>query len=299
MHTEPLVSIIIPTFNRAHLIGETIQSVLDQSYSNWELIIIDDGSTDDTENYINKFNDNRIHYHAIEHCGILGKVRNEGLRYSKGDFIAFLDSDDLWLPHKLEVQLSLLKKYPQAAFVFGHGEQFGNGAIPPPELEYLFVGNVFYPMLLNERFVFYVPTIMFKKTIFEKTKPIDESLLSGGDIDFFLRMANVYEGSFSNEIVVRIRKHEQSHSQRLESIAYEEYLGMIKRFLRKGFLTSMQYHEIASRQYYKLGLLYLSRDNRKKAMGCFARYIKIKPFHIKGWIRWIQSALPPGLARGL
>lgn len=299
MHTGPLVSIIIPTYNRAHLIGETIQTVLDQSYSNWELIIIDDGSTDESKTVINKFIDDRIHYYVIEHCGILGKVRNVGMNYSKGSYIAFLDSDDLWLPHKLEFQLSLLKKYPQTAFIFGHGEQFGTGAIPPPELEPLFIGNVFFPILLKERFVFYVPTIIFKKGIFEKITAIDEGLLSGGDIDFFLRMAHEYEGIFSNEIVVKIRKHEQSHSQRLEVVAYEEYLGMIERFLLKGYLTSLQYHQIASKQYYKLGLLYLRNDNRKEARRCLLNYIKIKPFHFKGWIRWIQSVLPSGLARNL
>jgi glycosyltransferase involved in cell wall biosynthesis len=293
---ESLVSIVMPAYNRAHLIGETIQSVLDQSYSNWELIIIDDGSTDDSRTIINEFNDQRIQYYAIEHYGILGKVRNVGMNYSKGSYIAFLDSDDLWLPHKLVFQLALFKKYPQASFAFGHGEQFGSGAIPPPELETLFVGNVFYPILLKERFVFYVPTIIFKKAILEKIIAIDESLLSGGDIDFFLRMAHVYEGIFSNEIVVKIRKHEQSHSQRLEFVAYEEYLDMIKRFLRKDFLTSMQYHQIASKQCYKLGLLYLNQNNHQKAAECFGNFVKIKPFNPKGWIRWIQSALLSGLA---
>jgi glycosyltransferase involved in cell wall biosynthesis len=296
MGKELLISIVLPTYNRAHLISETIQSVLNQKYSNWELIIIDDGSTDNSRDTINKFNDQRIHYHAIDHCGILGKVRNTGLRYCKGDYIAFLDSDDIWLPNKLDFQLSLLEKYPQAAFAFGHGEQFGNGAIPPPELEPQFVGNVFHPMLLDERFVFYVPTIMFKKEILNETMAIDETLMSGGDIDFFLRMAHSHDGIFSNAIVVKIRKHKQSHSQRLEHIAYEEYLGMIKRFLRKGFLTSTQYHRIASKQYYKLGLLYLSLHNHKKAAECFSDFVKIKPFNPKGRIRWIQSALLSGLA---
>ena len=289
MKEVPLVSVIIPTYNRVHLIGETIQSVIAQSYSNWELIIIDDGSTDDTENRIKKFNDNRIHYHEIAHCGILGKVRNIGLSRSKGDYIAFLDSDDIWLPHKLEFQLSLLNKYPQASFIFGHGEQFGNGAIPPPELENLFVGNVFHPILLDERFVFYVPTIMFKKEILERTTALDEGFSSGADIDFFLRMAQQFDGIFSSELVVKIRKHEQSHSQSLELVAYEEYLDMIKRFLLKGFLMPQQYNLITSRQYYKSGLLYLNRNNPKEALRYFGNYIKTKPLDPKGWIRWVQS----------
>ena len=295
MDNEFLVSVIIPTYNRVGLIGETIQSVIGQSYTNWELIIIDDGSTDDTENQIKKFNDNRIHYYAIAHCGILGKVRNVGLSHAMGDYIAFLDSDDIWMPHKLEFQLSLLKKYSQASFAFGHGVQFGNGAIPPPELESLFVGNVFLPILLNERFVFYVPTIVFNKKVLARTTALDERFLSGADIDFFLRMAQHFDGIFSNEFVVKIRKQEQSHSQGLEFVAYEEYLEMITRFLLKGFLTPSKYNLISSKQYYKLGLLHLSKNNRKKALRYFGDYVKIKPFDPKGWIRWSQSFLSRGI----
>src|SRR6478609_11561206 len=123
-----LVSIIVPTYNRAHLIGETIQSVIDQSYKNWELIIVDDGSADNTNERIEKFNDKRIRFHRVEHSGVLGKVRNAGINFSKGELIAFLDSDDLWMPNKLEHQLSLMKDYPQASFIFGNGQQFGSRA---------------------------------------------------------------------------------------------------------------------------------------------------------------------------
>lgn len=286
-----LVSIILPTYNRAGLIGETIQSVIDQSYPQWELIVIDDGSNDDSKERVARFNDTRIQYHFIEHTGILGKVRNAGMRLARGNYIAFLDSDDIWLPHKLEFQLSLLKKYPQASFVFGHGVQFGDGAIAPPLLENLFVGNVFLPLLLEERFVFYVPTVLFKMQILEKEHEINENLRSGGDIDFFLRMAHHHAGIFSNEIVVRIRKHKHSHTDGLELIAHQEYLEMIKRFLLNGFLHKKQYNQIASKQHYKLGLLYFNRDQPKKAAYHFREFAFIKPMNLKGWLRFFQASI--------
>ena len=115
---QELVSIIVPTYNRGNLIGETIQSVIDQSYKNWELIIVDDGSTDDTKKRVEEFKDTRIQFHLTVHSGVIGRVRNRGITYSKGNYIAFLDSDDLWLPNKLERQLSFLKKNPQASFIF-------------------------------------------------------------------------------------------------------------------------------------------------------------------------------------
>ena len=102
---QELVSIIVPTYNRGHLIGETIQSVIDQSYKNWELIIVDDGSKDNTKERIEGFNDDRLRYYFIEHCGIIGAVRNRGMNNARGEYIAFLDSDDLWQPDKLDYQL--------------------------------------------------------------------------------------------------------------------------------------------------------------------------------------------------
>ena len=104
------VSVIITTYNRAHLVGKAIKSVLNQTFQDFELIVVDDGSTDNTEEVINSFNDTRIRYirHKINKGG--NAARNTGLRNSKGEYIAFLDSDDEWLPEKLERQLEVFKK---------------------------------------------------------------------------------------------------------------------------------------------------------------------------------------------
>jgi glycosyltransferase involved in cell wall biosynthesis len=288
---DKLVSIIIPTYNRADLIGETIQSVVDQSYKNWELIVVDDGSEDHTEEVIKKFNISAISYYKIEHCGRLGQVRNIGIKAAKGEYIAFLDSDDIWLPQKLEYQLALLDQYPNASFIFGHGEQFGPGAIPPPKLEPLFVGNVFLPLLMEERFVFYVPTVLFQKEILKKIGPIDERWISGGDFNFFLRMGFYFDGIFSNEIVVKIRKHEQSHSANLELIAYHDYLEIMERFRRDKLLTPTQFVQLASRQYYRLGYQHLIGGYKRKALHEFIKYIRLNPFRVKGWFRLAQASL--------
>jgi len=288
---QKLVSIILPTYNRGHLITETMQSVVDQSYSNWELIIVDDGSTDQTKYRIEEFNDARIQYHVIEHSGVIGKVRNCGMNYAKGGYIAFLDSDDLWQSDKLEYQLSLLEENFRASFVFGNGEQFGNGATPAPELEKLFVGNVFLPFLSEERFIFYVPTLLFKKDVLKRTLSIDETLVNAGDIDFFLRMAYAFEGVFSNDLVVRIRKEEKSHSQDNELDAYDEYLTMLKKHLNENRLTTQQFAQVASKYHYKLGLFYLRQRESKRAAAEFLRHNNLNPLAWKGWIRHTQSLL--------
>ena len=97
---KPLVSVILPTYNRARLVSRSINSVLKQTYNNFELIIIDDGSTDNTKQIINSFNDNRIVYLKHNHNKHASAARNTGIAKSKGELIAFLDDDDQWLPKK-------------------------------------------------------------------------------------------------------------------------------------------------------------------------------------------------------
>lgn len=105
---NPLISVIIPTYNRENIIVNTINSVLKQTYSNFELLIIDDASTDNTEQKINEIKDKRIKYIKLPTNTKGTKPRNVGIKLSQGDFIAFLDSDDCWLPDKLEKQIKFI-----------------------------------------------------------------------------------------------------------------------------------------------------------------------------------------------
>lgn len=107
---KDLVSIIMPSYNTAPYIRETIQSVLNQTYQNWELIIVDDCSTDNTDEVVASINDNRIRYLKNEKNIGAALSRNRALREAKGRWIAFLDSDDLWMPEKLEKQISFMEK---------------------------------------------------------------------------------------------------------------------------------------------------------------------------------------------
>jgi len=121
-----LVSIVMPAYNSEKFIAESIESILNQTYTNWELFIIDDGSIDNTHNIIKKYadNDNRIKY-IFQTNQKQGKARNNGIKISNGELIAFLDSDDLWVPEKLEVQISFLNNC-NADLVFSDGYIFKN-----------------------------------------------------------------------------------------------------------------------------------------------------------------------------
>lgn len=115
--TQKLVSIITPAYNAEKYIAETIQSVLGQTYENWEMLIADDGSTDTTAEIVKSFRDPRIRYFHQENGG-LSAARNLSLQHAKGEYIALLDSDDIFLPNKLERQVAYLESHPQCDFCY-------------------------------------------------------------------------------------------------------------------------------------------------------------------------------------
>src|SRR4051812_19294567 len=111
--TRPRVSVVTPTHDRAHLLPQAVDSVLGQTAGDLELIVIDDGSTDGTLDVLGQYDDPRLKVIAIPHSGIPGHVRNVGLQEAQGEFVAFLDSDDIWLPEKIERQLAVLGERPE------------------------------------------------------------------------------------------------------------------------------------------------------------------------------------------
>ncbi|MBA7530747.1 UDP-Glc:alpha-D-GlcNAc-diphosphoundecaprenol beta-1,3-glucosyltransferase WfgD [subsurface metagenome] len=101
---QPLISVVMPTYNHGRFIGDAINSVLNQTYRNLELIIIDNFSEDNTEKIVTSYKDDRIKYLKFKNNGVIASSRNYGIKHSRGEYIAFLDSDDVWLPEKLEKQ---------------------------------------------------------------------------------------------------------------------------------------------------------------------------------------------------
>ena len=123
MGAKPIVSVVIPTFNRAHLIMRALQSVLTQTFTAWETIVVDDGSTDDTETVVLSLGDSRIRYCRQPENRGPAAARNRGMREAKGEFIAFLDSDDEWFPDKLELQVARFRELPETVGLIYTGAQ--------------------------------------------------------------------------------------------------------------------------------------------------------------------------------
>ena len=114
----PFISIIIPTYNHANYISKALKSVMNQSFQDWEAIVIDNQSVDETRKIIKSFNDSRIRYLRISNNGIVAKSRNAGVKFAKGKWIAFLDSDDWWKKNKLKMCYEIIKQKNDIDFIY-------------------------------------------------------------------------------------------------------------------------------------------------------------------------------------
>jgi glycosyltransferase involved in cell wall biosynthesis len=198
---QPLVSIIMPSHNAGRFIAESIESVLAQTYTNWELLVIDDASTDDTEAIVNKLmvNEPRIAYHKMERLGFPSRVRNVGLRLAKGEFISFLDSDDMYYPETLATQLSGFKKLPEATAVYGfpsymneHGDYLPQGVRLDQQPDGSFKLPSYYmhswQFILSGFISVMLPSLMVKKETLERVGLFNEDIFAVEDYQFFLRL---------------------------------------------------------------------------------------------------------------
>lgn len=185
MEASPQVSIIIPAFNAASTIIKAVESVLSQSYCNFELIIIDDGSTDSTLKVVNSLTDSRIKIFTQTNAGV-SSARNKGIFLSRGNLIAFLDADDVWLPKKLEIQLDYFEKKPYLDFLSGSAIYKYNKKYQYRKSKCL-EGNVFNKLLSGNYIL--TSSVMFKKKIAKNIKMFNEDITLGEDWDFWLRLS--------------------------------------------------------------------------------------------------------------
>ena len=185
----PSVSVIIPTYNRAHVLPRAVDSVLQQSFVDFELIIVDDASTDDTEALVAGFRDARIRYLKHQHNQFAAGARNTGMDAAIGKYVAFLDSDDRWLSHKLEAQVSQLDAVGDE-WVAGYTGALVNmqgGVNERSETWPTLAGDVLREYLLG-RFTIWTPTFIFRRSILPLVGRFDPELVRGEDVDFYLRV---------------------------------------------------------------------------------------------------------------
>jgi len=177
-----LVSVIILTYNRAALVKESIESILAQTYAQFELIIVDDGSTDGTEQMIQQMHDERIRYFKFDHCGHTGKLKNFAMKQAKGEYIAFNDSDDNWKPAKLEKQIKLFEECGDIGFSITDVITFSKDGIlieHSYHSDQLKECSSIFDRMRKSKFLVYPFTLVIRKNCLEKVGWFDEDLISG------------------------------------------------------------------------------------------------------------------------
>ena len=206
------ISVIIPTYNRQATLERAIVSVLEQTYLNRELIVIDDGSTDDTQRIINKYQ-NKIRYFSKLHGGV-SAARNLGLEKSEGAWIAFLDSDDYWLPTKLERQMQFLQEHPEILVLQTEEKWIRRGVVVNPMLKHRKYGGWIFPYCLPLCIVSPSATIIHQRVI-NAVGVFDESLPVCEDYDLWLRVALKYQiGLLNEKLIVKTGGHSDQLSRK-------------------------------------------------------------------------------------
>ena len=225
----PTISVIVPLYNAEHTILKTVASVQQQSFSDFELILIDDGSTDRTLEQLNTVKDPRVKTFAYKNGGV-SVARNRGIAHATGDFIAFLDHDDLWTPDKLELQLTALQQNPSAGVAYSwtcnmseEGDFFEAGHSPS------FTGNVFAE-LLRSNFIANGSNILIRRQALESVEGFDPSLAYCADWDFYLRLASHWHFVVVPKPQILYRQTSGSMSSKIDVLEKETVFVIEKTF---------------------------------------------------------------------
>lgn len=203
---DKLVSVVIPSYNRANYIGATIESVLGQTYRNIEIIVIDDGSTDNTEDVVSKYLP-KVKYIKQKNSE-RGASRNHGLRLAKGEFISFLDSDDLWLPNKIETDLEFFSNNSSIGVIYTDAVQIDAQSYEIKLLKAERVKGKITERLLANNFVLMATHLIRTQLIRNIGGFLEERELSGSeDWEMWVRLSTITEFAYLPKVTAKIRTH--------------------------------------------------------------------------------------------
>ncbi len=256
----PIISVIIPAYNAEHTITQTINSVQNQTFIDWELIIINDGSTDGTHQLVNQISDSRIKIFSYPNGG-LSIARNRGINHATGEFIAFLDADDLWTEDKLELQLEALQKNPETGVAYSWTyfmEEKGEYCHTDRPL--FFEGDVL-ANLLTDNFIASGSNPLIRRQAIESVGEFDPSVSGAADWDYWLRLAAHWQFVVVPKPQIFYRLSSSSMSSKVEFME-DCQLKAIKRAFQSAprELQVLKNQSIASIYQYSLQL-YLTRTS--------------------------------------
>lgn len=290
----PRVSVILPCHNGSLWVSDAIDSVLRQTYSDFELVVIDDGSADSSKDAISPFLvDRRVRYFYQENRGF-SAAENKGIKESRGDLIGFIGQDDLWLPNKLELQTEYLRNRKDVELV--HSSYFAvnpqgrilgirNAKIPKVSskrklIEKLFLGN----------FIGF-ETVLVQRKCFDEVGLFDERMVGFSDHDMWLRVAGGFNIGYLGLSLVKKRQHElQLSNARIESVLKDEFLIVTKALDCYPFLRKLERKKLAT-LYYAWGIALLHKGNTEEAEQKLLKAIRYQPSKLKATAAYIAPTL--------
>jgi len=284
----PTVSVIIPTYNRAHLIGKAVKSVLNQTYQDFEIIVVDDGSTDNTEEVMKSFNNFKIRYICHSDNRGISVARNIGIRASRGEYIALLDSDDEWLPEKLDKQVDVLQnESPEVGVVCSwsynideKGNYISKRCLPKK-------GGYIYEDLLSTNPIS-VPTVLIRKECFNRVSLFDDLLNAQEDWDMWIRIAKYYRFALIKVPLVKYRKHSDQISKNPR-----EKIITANRILVKYVNELKKRPRAHSKHYFYIGNRLCHMGKTKEGQRYLIKAISLYPFCIRYYICMFGSLFGP------
>lgn len=229
MTSTPRVSVVIPTHNRSGSLVEAVASVLAQTFGDHEILVCDDGSTDDTAARMAALSSS-VRYLRLDHTGSPARTRNAGIARARGALVAFLDDDDVWHPRKLALQVAALDADPGAGLSYTDAELLqpdGTVVAGALSVEERGDGRLFARLLRN---CFIHPsTAVVRRDVLARTGPFDPGLHISEDYDLWLRLARVTRAVCVPEPLARVRRQPGSHSERSGARAYEDAIRAVAR----------------------------------------------------------------------
>ncbi len=267
------ISVVIPTHNRPGLLNNSINSVLSQTFRDFELIVIDDCSDDNTPNVLGGFTDSRLKVIRNTTNKGIAAVRNIGVMSSKGEYIAFLDDDDEWLTDKLEQQLKIMEGgseslgcvYSGCLVIGPNGSEVIRTSIPKYR-------NIVLNDLLFENFIT-TSTVLLKKSCFDKTGLFDENIPFGEDYDMWIRFAEQFEYDFVKEPLTKYRVHQNSLTRN-----YTKAAAGLTEILSKHRRLFAHNKQAYGNLMLILGVIYCYSGKTREGIKTFMKAIRVYPF---------------------
>lgn len=294
MSGDPIVSVIMPCWNRERFIGDAIRSVLAQTLADFELVVVDDGSTDGTREVVASFSDPRLRCHHCNHRGISAAM-NTGLAAARGRYIARLDSDDVWLPEMLEIQVGVLESRPEIGLAYSRAE-CTDSEWKPLGMSWgyplRYPGETFRSMVYNDCTCNI--TVVCRRECFQRAGNYDEALETSEDLDMWLRVARHTQFAFTDRVLARVRLHGDSITGGISDSrdVQMEKRGMVfdKLFATPDLppeIVALKGH-VYSNLHLSNGLLWIGHGKFRKAFHAFRRAVAVSssPAYTLARIGW-------------